>query len=119
VTERSGLDPHQLIDLVLGTPDTLEAWRQVLFTWPSLHSRMRITRDGSVNLGRIDHAVHPRLEDLALLRAQTLLREHFSDLDAAHDRPHRTGPARQGPGRSGSRRHRADQAGTEREDTKV
>lgn len=80
-----GLNPHELIDLVLGTPDTLEEWRQVLLTWPSMHSRLRVTPGGPVNLGRVDKDIHPRLEHLALLRAQTTLREQFGDLDAAHN----------------------------------
>ena len=81
-----GMDPHELIDLVLGTPETLEPWRQVLLTWPSMASLLRIHPDGTAtNAGRVDQDVHPRLRDLAHLHAQTLLREQFGDLDAARE----------------------------------
>ncbi len=82
--KRGGLDPAVLLDLVLGTPETVEAWRAVLLTWPSAYSTLRIAPSGAAEVvsGPGDD-VHHRLDTTAALRAQTLLREQFGDLDTA------------------------------------
>ena len=82
--KRGGLDPAVLLDLVLGTPETFEAWRAVLLTWPSAYSTAQASLEGGLDVvsGPGDD-VHQRLDDAALLRAQTLLRKQFGDLASA------------------------------------
>jgi len=84
---RDGLDPMALLDVVLGTEESLAEWRVVLLTWGALAGhRARLHPDGRVEiLGRVVPDVHQRLEHPAALRAQMLLREQFGDLDAARD----------------------------------
>jgi hypothetical protein len=79
-----GLDPVELFDVVIGTPETLAAWQQYLQSWPSPGHRVRLQPDGSTEvLGREQDDVHPRLAGPAALRAKLLIREHLGDLDAA------------------------------------
>ncbi len=81
-----GLDPIELFDVVIGTPDNLAEWEQYLLSWPSPESRVRIHPDGIMeNLGRVQPDVHPRLAGPAALRAQLLLRQQFGDLDRARE----------------------------------
>ncbi len=81
-----GLEPVELFDVVIGTPDNLAAWEEFLLSWPHPGHRVRIYDDGRMeNLGRIQDDVHPRLAALTTLRARMLLRETFGDLDAARD----------------------------------
>jgi hypothetical protein len=85
-TKGNGLDPRRLLDVVLGTPESLAEWEQVLLTWPSLAHRARIGPDGKMeSLGREDADVHQRLEGPARLRARMLLRDQLGDLDHARD----------------------------------
>ena len=85
-TGDDGLEPVELFDVVIGTPDNLAAWEQYLLSWPSPETRIALHPDGTVeNLGRVQEDVHPRLEALTSLRARMLLRERFGDLDAARD----------------------------------
>jgi transcriptional regulator with XRE-family HTH domain len=85
-TKDKGLDPRQLLDVVLGTPESLAEWEQVLLTWPSLAHRARVGPDGKMEpLGRVDADVHQRLEGSARLRARMLLRDQLGDLDHARD----------------------------------
>jgi transcriptional regulator with XRE-family HTH domain len=116
-----GLDPVELFDVVIGTPDNLAAWEEYLLTWPHPGQRIRLHDDGTTeNLGRIQDDVHPRLAALTTLRARMLLREQFGDLDAARqvlgtlrdvldtlDQPepaHHDTPRQTAPRRSRSRR---------------
>jgi transcriptional regulator with XRE-family HTH domain len=81
-----GLDPIELFDVVIGTPENLATWGQYLFAWPSPLHRARIGPDGRMeNLGRDEPDVHPRLAGPAAVRARLLLREQFGDLDHARD----------------------------------
>lgn len=81
-----GLEPIELFDVVIGTPESLAEWEQYLLSWPSPASRVRVHPDGVLeNLGREQPDVHPRLAGPAAMRAQLLLREQFGDLDRARD----------------------------------
>jgi hypothetical protein len=85
-TKTKGLDGRELLDVVLGTPDSLLAWEEVLLTWPSMMHRMRVDPDGKMeSLGRVDEDVHHRLAEPARLRARQLLRDQLGDLDGARD----------------------------------
>lgn len=85
-TKSKGLDGRKMLDVVLGTPESLAAWEEVLLTWPSMAHRMRIDADGTIEqLGRIDDDVHQRLIEPARLRARVLLRDQLGDLDQAKD----------------------------------
>jgi transcriptional regulator with XRE-family HTH domain len=82
----AGLDPMEMLDAVLGTPETLEDYKSYLFSWPDPGHRMRVYADGRVEyLGRVQDDVHPRLDEFLRLRARTLLRQHLGDLDDARD----------------------------------
>jgi transcriptional regulator with XRE-family HTH domain len=81
-----GLEPMELFDVVIGTPENLAAWEQYLRSWPSPAHRAVIDDEGKATwLGRVQPDVHPRLEGPAGLRARLLLREQFGDLDRARD----------------------------------
>jgi transcriptional regulator with XRE-family HTH domain len=81
-----GLEPEELFDVVIGTPDNLHSWEQYLLSWPSPEHRIRIHDDGTMeNLGRMQEDVHPRLAALTTLRARMLLRQQLGDIDAARD----------------------------------
>jgi transcriptional regulator with XRE-family HTH domain len=81
-----GLDPRALLDVVLGTPESLAEWEELLLTWPSLFRRGRIARDGKMeDLGRVDDDVHHRLTAPTRLRARMLLRDQLGGLDQARD----------------------------------
>lgn len=85
-TGPDGLEPIELFDVVIGTPDNLAAWEQYLLSWPSPEHRVALHGDGTMeNLGRVQDDVRPRLAGPAALRAQLLLREHFGNLAAARD----------------------------------
>lgn len=79
-----GLEPVELFDIVIGTPDNLAAWEQYLLSWPAPGHRVRLHDDGTAeDLGRVQDDVHPRLAALTTVRARMLLREQFGDVDAA------------------------------------
>jgi hypothetical protein len=81
-----GLEPIELFDVVIGTPENLAEWEQYLLSWPSPEHRVRLHPDGKIeDLGRVEPDVHPRLAGPAALRARLLLREQFGDLDQARD----------------------------------
>jgi len=83
---RDGLDPEVMMDLVLGTPETLEDWKKYLFTWPNPAHRFRRYADGRIeDLGPLQEDVHPRLDDLLSLRFRTLLREKFGSVEQADE----------------------------------
>jgi hypothetical protein len=85
-TKNKGLDGRKLLDVVLGTPESLAEWEEVLLTWPSMAYRMRVSVDGKIEqLGRVDDDVHQRLAEPARLRARMLLRDELGDLDQAKD----------------------------------
>ena len=85
-TGPAGLEPEELFDVVIGTPDNLHAWEQYLLSWPSPEHRVRLHDDGTMeNLGRMQDDVHPRLAALTTLRARMLLRQQLGDIDAARD----------------------------------
>ena len=78
-----GLDAHELLDAILGTPATLEEWQQVLMIWPAMSHRTRLHKDGSIeDLGR-EPDVHQRAGDLAKVRAQVAVREALGDIGEA------------------------------------
>ena len=78
-----GLDPHELLDAILGTPETLEEWQQILMTWPVMSHRARLHEDGTFeDLGR-EPDVHQRAGDLAKVRTQMALRELLGDVGEA------------------------------------
>jgi len=75
-----------MLHAVLGTPETLAAYKSYLLSWPDPRSRMRIHPDGTMeNLGRLANDVHPMLDDLLRLRARKQLRDRFGDVDQARD----------------------------------
>lgn len=79
-----GLDPLVMLHAVLGTPETLEDYKEYLLTWPDPRHRMRVYADGTQeNVGRVAEDVHPRLDDLLRLRARRQLRDRFGDVDEA------------------------------------
>jgi transcriptional regulator with XRE-family HTH domain len=81
-----GLDPLEVLDAVLGTPETLADYRSYLFTWPEPYHRMRIYTDGRTeSLGPVMEDVHPRLDEQLRLRTRTLLRQQFGDIDRARE----------------------------------
>ncbi len=81
---RDGLDPHDLLDAVLGTDATLDQWKALLLGWPLVSRQVRIHNTGTVEQrGRTEPDVHPRLDDLKDLRAGMLVREAFGDIDEA------------------------------------
>lgn len=81
-----GLEPIELFDVVIGTPENLAEWEQYLLSWPSPEQRVRLHPDGTMeHLGRVQDDVHPRLAGPAALRAQLLLHEQFGDLGRARD----------------------------------
>ena len=49
-----GLEPLELFDVVIGTPENLAAWEQYLQSWPSPGHRVRLQPDGTMEaLGRV------------------------------------------------------------------
>jgi transcriptional regulator with XRE-family HTH domain len=81
-----GLEPIELFDVVIGTPDNLASWEEYLLSWPNPASRVALHPDGTFeHVGRVQEDVHPRLEALTTLRARMLLREQFGDLAAARE----------------------------------
>ena len=79
-----GLDPHILMDALLGTDETIDEWRELLLSWPLISHRVRRYDDGRVEyLGRDDPDVHPRLDLLDDLRAGMSIREALGDVDEA------------------------------------
>ncbi len=85
-TGTAGLEPVELFDVVIGTPDNLAAWESYLLSWPSPEQRMVIHDDGTIeNRGPVQDDVHPRLAALTNIRARMLLREKFGDVAAARD----------------------------------
>jgi transcriptional regulator with XRE-family HTH domain len=82
--DEDGLDPMEMLDAVLGTPETLEDYKSYLFSWPKPTHRMRVYTDGRVeHLGRVMDDVHPRVDEQLQLRARTMLRDQFGDIDTA------------------------------------
>jgi transcriptional regulator with XRE-family HTH domain len=74
--EREGLSFAELVDLALGTPDTLAPWVDALRQWSAAQA----------NSGeQATRADAPARTAYAQLRAQTLIREQFGDLGEASD----------------------------------
>jgi hypothetical protein len=83
---QDGLEPVELFDVVIGTPENLAAWEQYLQSWPVPGHRVRLDPDGTMEvIGRLEEDVHPRLAGPAALRARLLLQQQFGDLDAARE----------------------------------
>ncbi len=81
-----GLDPTVMMDLVLGTPETLDDWKQYLFSWPDPSHRFRKYADGRMeNLGRVSEDVYPRLDEMLIMRFRRLLRDRLGSVDQARD----------------------------------
>lgn len=78
-----GLDPHLLLDALLGTDETVDAWRQLLLSWPLMTHRMRLNDGGAEYLGRDEDDVHPRLDILRELQAGMSVRDALGDIDEA------------------------------------
>ena len=75
---RTGVDFDELVDVALGTPDTLPAWTDALQQWAAGRARVghasgRRRRPASPVTGQID------------LHASTLIRERFGDIGEARD----------------------------------
>jgi len=71
---RTGVDFDTLVDVVLGTPDTLPAWTDALQQWAAQRPRTGGTRrTGAHHTEQIE------------LRARTLVRERFGDISEARD----------------------------------
>jgi len=71
---RTGVDFDALVDVVLGTPDTLPAWTDALEQWAAGRARTTDTRRRGAHHAR-------QIE----LRARALVRERFGDISAARD----------------------------------
>jgi transcriptional regulator with XRE-family HTH domain len=73
--DHNGVDFSELVDVVLGTPESLPAWAEALNRWEADQPA--------------DHAGAPsvtaRTSELAELRARSLVRETFGDLGNARD----------------------------------
>ncbi|MFN0027367.1 MAG: hypothetical protein ACKV2O_09350 [Acidimicrobiales bacterium] len=81
-----GTHPELLLDAVLGTDETLDAWRDVLKIWPSMTHRAERHDNGTVaRQGRAEVDVHDRLDELTTMRAHMAIREQFGDIDTAID----------------------------------
>ncbi len=71
---RTGVDFDALVDVVLGTPDTLPAWTDALEQWAAGRARTGDTRrTGAHHAKQIE------------LRARALVRERLGDISAARD----------------------------------
>ncbi len=83
---KTGWEPMLLIDAILGTPETIEAWEGELRVWPLGPTIMRTYDDGRTELrGREIPDVHQRLD--TQLRAQTAIRigQLLGDTDRAKE----------------------------------
>ncbi len=76
--QRTGIDFAELVDLTLGTPDTLPPWRQALEDWASHHAPTT-TPPGS------SKGPAARAGNNLEIRAQSLIRQRFGSLTAARD----------------------------------
>lgn len=81
-TEPGGLDPMDLIDLVLGDDDTLLEWQRALADWP-IPSNIRRLAGDSPPASDKDPIIPDRLNDLLRGRARLRLSQTFGDLDEA------------------------------------
>lgn len=80
----AGMDPRDLLDAVLGNPESLEPWEEQLKIWPIPGRRAAIDGDGGfVDLGPMSEEVYEGLEAHVRLRAQVELAELLGDTDAA------------------------------------
>jgi len=70
----NGIDFNQIVDLTLGTPDTLPPWIEALEGWAAGRAGVTPTAD-----------VRARTGGQVGLRARTLVRERFGDLREARD----------------------------------
>src|SRR5271169_4459120 len=72
--QRTGVDFDELVDVVLGTPDTLPAWTDALQHWAA----QRATTTAARRTG-------DRVAEQIDLRARALVRERFGDIAEARD----------------------------------
>jgi len=77
--EQHGLDFSELVDVVVGTPDTLPDWADALNAWAASRA------DNTAAAARATSIVATRAAELAELRARALVRERFGNLGAARD----------------------------------
>jgi hypothetical protein len=99
--KRTGVDFDELVDVVLGTPETLPAWTDALQQWAA----QRATTTTGRRTG-------DRVAEQIDLRARTLVRERFGDITEARDVLRRLGdlveelgeptPSGTEPGREGA-----------------
>jgi transcriptional regulator with XRE-family HTH domain len=83
---RHGIDPMVMLDLVLGTVDTLDVWEKELAIWTGMQRRVRIDETGSLeDLGPMEEPVNDRLDQLLRLRAKLRLTEQFGGTTQARD----------------------------------
>jgi len=75
---RTGVDFDALVDVVLGTPDTLPAWTDALQQWAAQRARDKDPAGGRRRRPSPD-------TDQSDLRARTLIRERFGDIGEARD----------------------------------
>jgi hypothetical protein len=74
--QRTGIDFNDLVDIVLGTPDTLPAWTDALQHWAAQQANTPVTA-GQRRRARPAQQIE--------LRARTLVRQRFGDLTEARD----------------------------------
>jgi transcriptional regulator with XRE-family HTH domain len=76
--QRTGLDFAQLVDIILGTPDTLPPWTEALEQWAAHRANTDRGKGPTVGApGRAGEQVE--------LRARALIRERFGDINEASD----------------------------------
>ncbi len=76
--QRTGIDFNELVDIVLGTPDTLAAWTDALQQWAA-------QRAHTTNLTAAERRRTARPAEQIELRARTLVRQRFGDISEARD----------------------------------
>jgi transcriptional regulator with XRE-family HTH domain len=76
--QRTGIDFNELVDIVLGTRDTLPAWTDALQKWGAERAKTTI-------LTAAERRRAARPAEQIELRARTLVRERFGDLTEARD----------------------------------
>jgi len=75
-----------MLHAVLGTPETLEEYKEYLFSLPDPRHRLRVYADGTTeNLGPVAEDVYPLLDDVLRIRARKLLRDRFGGVEQARD----------------------------------
>ena len=80
-----GIDFGELLDVVLGTPDTLPEWAEALEAWAAEKAAVDAHDVAPPKRGRRSGVVAGRVAEQAEVRARALLRRRFGDLGEAKD----------------------------------